>query len=130
MTATLRGVLAQRLVRRLCTACRRAEEAAPELVRRFSLDRWAASDGQVTIWHPVGCPHCRNTGYRGRQAITEFLVPDKTVERLIFSRADDTAIERAAVEAGMRTMFQEGLAAALAGDTTIEEVMRSIRTDA
>jgi general secretion pathway protein E len=57
------------------------------------------------------------------------LVPDETVERLIFSRADHGEVERAAVAAGMRTMFDEGLAAALAGTTTIEEVMRSIRSD-
>jgi general secretion pathway protein E len=129
MTAVLRGVLAQRLVRRLCIACRRAAPAPAEVVRRFALDRHAGTDGQVTIWHPVGCSQCRNTGYRGRQAIAELLVPDETVERLIFSRADHGEVERAAVAAGMRTMFDEGLAAALAGTTTIEEVMRSIRSD-
>ena len=77
MTAVLRGVLAQRLVRRLCPACRRPGPAAPDLVRRFALDRRppGAKDGVVTLWHPVGCPDCRHTGYRGRQAIAEFLVP-------------------------------------------------------
>lgn len=130
MTAVLRGVLAQRLVRRLCMACRRAVPAAPELVRRYALDRRAGTEGgKVTIWHPVGCAQCRNTGYRGRKAIAEFLVPDETVERLIFSRADHTEVERAAVAGGMRTMFDEGISAALAGETTIEEVMRSIRSD-
>ena len=132
MTAVLRGVLAQRLVRRLCPACRRPAPAAPELVRRFALDKRVepAPDGSITLWHPVGCPECRQTGYRGRQAIAEFLVPDEAVERLVFARADHMAVERAAVEAGMRTMFEAGLDAALAGDTTIEEVMRSIRADA
>ncbi len=128
MTAVLRGVLAQRLVRRLCHSCRREAPAAPELVRRFGLDRRVG--GPVTLWHPVGCPDCRNTGYRGRLAIAEFLVPDEAVERLVFARADQTEVERAAVAGGMRTMFDAGLDAALAGDTTIEDVMRSIRAEA
>jgi general secretion pathway protein E len=137
LTAVLRGVLAQRLVRRLCTACRRAHEAAPELVRRFSLDQrnnWgpggARGDGPITLWHAIGCPQCRNTGYRGRLAIAEFLAPDPDIERLVFARAEHAQIERAAIAAGMVTMFEAGLDAALAGTTTIEEVARSIRAEA
>jgi general secretion pathway protein E len=128
MTAVLRGVLAQRLVRRLCADCRRPAEPPPELVRRFRLDRRA--EDRPMLWHPMGCEHCRRTGYRGRLAICEFLVPDEAVERLIFSRADHTQVERAAVEAGMQTMFEAGVDAALAGTTTIEEVVRSIRVEA
>ena len=131
LTAVLRGILAQRLVRRLCEACKRPEAAPPEVVRRFGLDRRpAGAAGPVTLWHPVGCPHCRGTGFRGRQAIAEFLAPDAAVERLIFAHAEHTEIERAAVEAGMVTMFDAGVAAALAGTTTIEEVVRSIRAEA
>jgi general secretion pathway protein E len=129
LTAVLRGVLAQRLVRRLCLACRRQAEAAPELVARFDLAR-RAEGGPVRLWHAVGCPACRNTGYRGRLAIAEYLQPDAAVERLIFAHADHAEVERAAVAAGMVTMFQAGLDAALAGDTTIEEVVRSIRAEA
>jgi general secretion pathway protein E len=125
MTAVLRGILAQRLVRRLCPACRRSEAAAPALVQRFGLDRRAG--GTPHLWHAVGCPECRNTGYRGRQAIAELLVPNAEIEHLIFSRADEAQIERAAVAAGMVTMFDAGVAAALAGETTLEEVARSIR---
>lgn len=129
LTAVLRGVLAQRLVRRLCTACRRQVEAAPELVARFELARRAGT-GPVRLFQPVGCPACRNTGYHGRMAIAEYLQPDAAVERLIFAHADHVEIERSAVAVGMVTMFQAGLDAALAGDTTIEEVVRSIRAEA
>jgi general secretion pathway protein E len=125
----LRGVLAQRLVRRLCTECRREEAAQPELVTRFELERRTARR-PVTLFHAVGCAQCRNTGYRGRQAIAEFLVPDENVERLIFSRAEHGEIERAAIAAGMVPMFDAGLDAVLAGTTTIEEVVRSIRAEA
>ena len=133
MTAVLRGVVAQRLVRRLCLQCRRVEEAPPELVGRFGLARRlaaAGAEGPVRLGHPVGCPHCRGTGYRGRQAIAEFLEPSAEVERLIFRRADTAEIERAAVAAGMVTLFDAGLDAALAGTTSIEEVVRSIRAEA
>ncbi len=98
LTAVLRGILAQRLVRRLCLQCRREEKAPPELVARFGLDRRVT--GRPTLWHPVGCAHCRNTGYRGRLAIAEFLEPNGAIERLIFSRAEHTEIERAAVASG------------------------------
>ena len=129
MTAVLRGVLAQRLVRRLCPQCCEEADVPPELVDRFGLKR-RAGGGTVRLWHPVGCAQCRNTGYRGRQAIAEFLQPDAAIERLIFGRADHAEIERQAVAAGMVTMFDAGLDAALAGTTTIEEVVRSIRTEA
>ncbi len=127
IAATLRGVLAQRLVRRLCSACREPAPAAPELARRLDLERRAS--GKATLWHPVGCAECRNTGYRGRLAIAEFLDPSPVIEQLIFARADQAEIERAAVASGMLTMFDSGLEAALAGMTTIEEVMRTIRPD-
>ena len=94
-----------------------------------SIDRMAAS-GPIRLWHPAGCPACRGTGFRGRQAIAEFLTPDGEVERLIFSRADHNDIEKAAIANGMVPMFRAGLAAALAGTTTIEEVVRSIQADA
>jgi len=129
LTAVLRGVLAQRLVRRLCDACKRETDAPQELIERFQLQPRA--DGKkLKLWHPVGCAKCRSTGYRGRQAIAEFLQPDSAVEHLIFSKADHMEIERAAVAGGMVTMFQAGLEAALAGTTTIEEVVRSIRAEA
>ena len=128
LTAVLRGVLAQRLVRKLCVVCRRAEPAPAELVRRFELER-RVGHGSVMLYHPVGCPECRQTGYRGRAAIAEFLELGPAIERLVFERADHASIERAAVGAGMEVMFDAGLAAALAGETTIEEVVRSVRAD-
>jgi general secretion pathway protein E len=129
LTAVLRGVLAQRLVRRLCNACKHEVPAPPELIARFGLEERAAR-GPLRMWHAVGCAQCRSTGYRGRQAIAEFLQPNEEIDHLIFSKADHNEIEKAAVRAGMVTMFQAGLEAALAGTTTIEEVVRSIRAEA
>jgi general secretion pathway protein E len=129
ITAVLRGVLAQRLVRRLCPDCRVPVAAAPELVRRFDLER-RCDGGPISLWRPVGCPQCRETGYRGRLAVAEFLLPDERIERLIFSRAEQSEIERAAVEGGMVTMFEAGIGAALGGATTLEEVVRTLRGEA
>ena len=129
ITAVLRGVLAQRLVRRLCPHCRQAYAAPEEVIESFGLDQRTKA-WPIQLWRAVGCPQCRHTGYRGRQAIAEFLVPNEEIEHLIFARADHVAVERAAIAAGMVTMFNAGLDAALAGTTTIEEVVRSIRAEA
>ena len=129
MTATLKAVLAQRLVRRLCRKCREPEEAPAALRDRFGLDR-LAGNRPIILHHPRGCPECRGTGFRGRRAIAELLVPNRTTDKLILDGADDTAIERAAIEGGMRPIFDSGLLAVLEGDTTIEEVVRCIRSEA
>jgi general secretion pathway protein E len=130
LTATLKGVLAQRLVRRLCAACKAPIPVPPAMVERFGLDRLAGETGEIALHRAVGCPECRGTGYRGRRAIGELLLPSRAIDRLIFERAGDAEIERAAVADGMRTIFDSGLLAAVEGDTTIEEVVRCIRAEA
>jgi general secretion pathway protein E len=129
MTATLKAVLAQRLVRRLCPGCKTPDPAPSALIERFGLER-LAPDKEITLFHAQGCPACRGTGYRGRRAIAELLVPNRAIDRLIFEGADDAAIERVAVEQGMRPIFDSGLLAVIEGDTTIEEVVRCIRSEA
>jgi general secretion pathway protein E len=129
MTATLKAVLAQRLVRRLCAECKAVEPAPDALIERFDMTRLAPARA-IVLYHPVGCAACRGTGFRGRRAIAELLVPNREIDRLIFEGADDAAIERAAVAEGMRPIFDSGLLAVLEGDTTIEEVVRCIRSEA
>ncbi|HMD63339.1 MAG TPA: ATPase, T2SS/T4P/T4SS family [Stellaceae bacterium] len=129
MTATLKAVLAQRLVRRLCPACRTPDPAPSALIERLGLERLAPASA-ITLFHPKGCPACRGTGYHGRRAIAELLVPNHAIDRLIFEGADDAAIEHAAVEQGMRPIFDSGLLAVIEGDTSIEEVVRCIRSEA
>jgi general secretion pathway protein E len=129
MTATLRAVLAQRLVRRLCPLCKTPEPAPTALIERFGLERLTEGKA-IALYHPRGCPECRGTGFRGRRAIAELLVPNRAIDRLIYEGAADAAIEGAAVEQGMRPIFDSGLLAVLEGDTTIEEVVRCIRSEA
>jgi len=130
LSATLKGVLAQRLVRRLCPHCKAPEPAPTALVERFGLDRLAPAGAELMLYRPVGCPECRGTGYRGRRAIAELLLPSREIDRLIFERADQGAVERAAIAGGMQPIFEAGLLAALEGDTTIEEVVQCIRSEA
>jgi len=129
LAATLKGVLAQRLVRRLCDACKSADPAAPALIERFDLNRLAPTPNAISLYRPVGCPECRGTGYRGRRAIAELLLPNQEIDRLMFQGADQGAIERAAVSSGLRPIFEAGLLAVIAGDTTIEELVRCIRSE-
>lgn len=129
MTATLKAVLAQRLVRRLCPVCKTPDPAPSALIERLGLERLAPAEA-ITLFHPQGCPECRGTGFRGRRAIAELLVPNRSIDHLIFDGADDAAIERAAIEQGMSPIFDSGLFAVIEGETTIEEVVRCIRSEA
>ena len=129
LAATLKGVLAQRLVRRLCPVCKSVDPAADALIDRFDLRRFSSMQRQLVLYRPVGCAECRGTGYRGRRAIAELLSPNAEISRLMFAGSDQTAIERAAVTAGLQPIFEAGLFAVIEGDTTIEEVVRCIRSE-
>jgi general secretion pathway protein E len=109
--------------------CKTPDPAPAALIERFALERLAPTEA-ITLFHARGCPACRGTGYSGRRAIAELLVPNRGIDRLIFEGADDAAIERVAVEQGMRPIFDNGLLAFIEGDTTIEEVVRCIRSEA
>jgi general secretion pathway protein E len=130
LAATLKGVLAQRLVRRLCPVCKLPEKMPPALIERFRLERLAPNIAELPLYRPVGCAECRGTGYRGRRAIAELLLPSPTIDRLIFERGDHSIIEQAAMADGMRPIFDAGLLAVLEGDTTIQEVTRCITGEA
>ena len=123
LTSTVNGVLAQRLVRTLCRHCRRPNEALPELIEDLGLRSYVPS-GPVVLYQAVGCPECSGTGYRGRTAILEFLTISDPVRRLILKHADAGELQAIAISEGMRTMFQDGVEKALAGVTTLEDVLR------
>jgi general secretion pathway protein E len=115
IAAVLRGVVAQRLVRTLCRACREPCEAPAHL---------AALVGGAPLYRAVGCAHCNGTGYRGRTAIAELLTVDERLHPLIVGRADMPALAAAAHTAGMIGLRQDGIDKAIAGITTLEEVLR------
>jgi len=127
LTSTVNGILAQRLVRRLCPHCREPYQALPELAVRFARFERAAND--IKLYRASGCEHCNGTGYRGRLVISEVLLMTDPIRKLVLSHATASEIQRVAMEEGMVTMYQDGLRKALDGRTTVEEVMRVAEDD-
>jgi type IV pilus assembly protein PilB len=123
--AAVTGVLAQRLARKLCTnCCEMYTPTVDDLIRaRVSPDIAAASDG-MAFYRKKGCPRCAQTGYRGRIGIYQLLVMSEQLESLASSKAAREDLERAAIEEGMRTLWDDGLAKVAAGLTSLEELAR------
>ncbi len=128
LTSTVNGILAQRLVRTLCPACRQPYKALPEVVDQMGFGRLVPS-GDVTLHHPVGCSECAGTGYWGRICIIEMLVMTDHLRSLIMRHSTAGELRQAAISEGMETMYENGLRKSLAGITTIEEVLRVTRED-
>ncbi|WP_457670186.1 GspE/PulE family protein, partial [Thiolapillus sp.] len=124
ITSTINGILAQRLVRRLCPHCREAYEPLPELVHELGLDEFGADGEAVTLYHPVGCEECGGSGYYGRLSLTEVLVMNDEIRRLVMRHANAGEIQQAAIDDGMDTLRRDGLRKSVAGLTTLEEVAR------
>jgi len=124
ITSTINGILAQRLVRRLCPHCKEAYEPLPELVEELGLDRYTGQGEPVTLYRPVGCNECGGSGYFGRLSLTEVLVMNDELRRLVMRHANAGEIQQAAVDDGMDTLRQDGLRKSVSGLTTLEEVAR------
>jgi type II secretory ATPase GspE/PulE/Tfp pilus assembly ATPase PilB-like protein len=144
---SLLGILAQRLVRRLCPACVQyapmAEARLQELMRDYQtqlppdhplhdddalLAQWRsrfARNGQLMLGHAPGCKECGQTGYRGRVALHELLVTSPDIRRMVTVRAPAAEIQAQAIREGMRTLRQDGIEKVLAGLTTLAEVRSS-----
>jgi len=125
VNATLAGVVTQRLVRVLCPECKHAAEpvlhSIPPSAVEFILKR-----PDTTFYAPIGCEACQGTGYRGRTAIHEVLVPHDRVREAVAASADLASIRNAALAAGMRPMLINGLEKAARGITSVQEVCRVV----
>lgn len=119
------GVLAQRLVRKLCPRCK--EKFTPEELLLRSLN--VKINAGHTFYRAKGCPHCNHKGYKGRLAIYELLMVNEDIKRLTMERASSGKVKEAAIENGMRTLRQDGIAKVLQGLTTVEEVVRVTTVD-
>jgi type II secretion system protein E len=117
VASTLVGVMAQRLVRRVCDECKEAYPATPDM-------RELLGPEAKTIFKGAGCPACMNTGYKGRIAIFELLEIGDDIRDLIIDKSAARDIKEKAVSLGMRTLYQDGIRKVNEGITTLEEVLR------
>lgn len=131
LASSLRAVVAQRLVRLLCNACAQSVDPAQPMFARLQEERKHFSGEPQPAIGPrekVGCPACRFTGYSGRTTIWELLVMSDAVRDRLLSKRSEMALESKAKEAGMISMFQDGVDKVLGGETTLDEVLRATRT--
>jgi general secretion pathway protein E len=128
LTSTVIGILAQRLVRKLCEQCKEPYVALPELVEQMRLGKYSHGP-EVTLWHAKGCSHCANTGYIGRVCITEMMPMGDGLRSLVMKHANAGDLRAEAIREGMITMYDDGLRKAVKGVTTFEEVLRATRED-
>ena len=126
ISSSLLAILAQRLVRKLCPACRAPDRPTPEFLKEVGLEEAARG---VTFYKPVGCPKCLNTGFAGRSAIYELFVVNDEIRELINRNADSTEIKRKARAQGMLTLREDAAHKALQGLTSLSEIVRVTQED-
>ena len=122
ITAAVNGVLAQRLVRVLCKHCKRPSELGPKQLKQLGIT--AEEAAEANIFEPVGCDHCKHTGFAGRTAIHELFVLDPEIQRAILDGADANQLRDQARDLGMESLFEDGMRKVRAGVTSIDEVLR------
>lgn len=125
VSASLKGALAQRLVRKICPNCKTEYDPPPSLKKSVQ----AESGKSCKFYRGVGCKKCRNTGYLGRIAIHELFVPDDGLMELINNGVSTKELRSAALDSGMVPLYQDGVEKVKAGIISIEEVLRSAGTD-
>jgi len=119
-------VVAQRLARRLCDRCKEPYQHAPQDLVNLCVGWDPQTMALPTLYKPVGCTSCSNTGYRGRVALHEVMAVSEDIERLAVARASSAEIGRLAIEQGMSTLREDGWAKAQLGVTSIEEILRVV----
>ena len=121
VASSIRAVMAQRLVRRLCPQCKQPGELGETELRALRVEASQLTEARVMV--PVGCANCRNTGYRGRMGIFEMFIIDDEVRHMINNRQSTLLLRQRARELGMRTLREDGVRKVLGGLTSAEEVI-------
>ncbi len=122
ISSSVIGILAQRLVRKVCEKCKESYKPSGEDLKGFRVKT-------AKLFRGKGCKHCKNTGYRGRIGLFELLVVNEEIRKLIVSRASSDVIKKAAIGTGMKTLSDDGLDKALKGITTVDEVVKVTREE-
>ncbi len=128
VSSSVRAVVAQRLVRKLCNNCKQPHELTDSEIVSLGIDR--SQLGEALIMRPVGCEKCRHVGYKGRMGIFEIFVITDDVRHMINEKASTLQLRKRARELGMRTLREDGVRKVLAGTTTAEEVISTTMGDA
>ncbi|MGH7863649.1 MAG: type II secretion system ATPase GspE [Candidatus Binataceae bacterium] len=126
VSSSILATLAQRLVRKLCPECREAYSPSEAELARIGLKPYEVTS---RMYRPRGCKSCRNSGYKGRTAISELMMMDDDVRALVMQRADAAMLRRACVAKGMKLLRQDGTDRVLDGTTSIEELLRVTQED-
>ncbi len=127
VASSLEGVIAQRLVRRICTNCKtehKITEEEKDFIERFSGEKLP---DDTVLYKGTGCEQCFNTGYKGRIAIYEIMEVDEEMRSVISKNPESMAVKQKALEKGMKTLVKDGIQKALKGITTIEEVLHATK---
>ena len=124
VSSSVIGVVAQRLIRVLCTRCREAYVPPAEVIARYGLA--GAGEPAPTLYRAKGCEACNHIGYKGRIGLFEIMVMDDDVRTLVVKEVASDVIKRAGVAAGMRTLQQDGISKVLNGMTSLEEMLRVV----
>ena len=128
VSTTVEGIMAQRLVRRLCKHCKKEFQPIPkEMPNDFPFQK--TMDEGIKIFEPVGCRECRHTGYSGRIALYELLQSNDDIRFLAGARSPSNQIKKAARDAGMKTLRENGWRKVLSGVTSIDEIIRMAKED-
>ncbi|MBU0759117.1 MAG: Flp pilus assembly complex ATPase component TadA [Candidatus Omnitrophica bacterium] len=121
ISASLVGIVVQRLIRKLCPKCKEPYEPLDTLITKLGMDH---GEKKITFYKPKGCEQCMNTGYSGRIGICEILMVDQSIKELILKKARESEIKEQARKAGMRTLREAGLVKVTQGITSLEEILR------
>ena len=127
ITATIEGVLAQRLVRKLCVNCKTPYTPSPELIMELGLS--LEEGASLPFFYGKGCDKCNNTGYKGRMGVFELLIMNDTLREMVVSEVSLDEFRNACRKFGMRTLRESGLKAIHEGLTSIEDIVRETILD-
>jgi general secretion pathway protein E len=127
ISSSVMAILAQRLVRVLCTQCREPYQITPAEITELEIKTPVQG---ATVYRAKGCEVCFQTGYLGRSAIYELLLVDDEMRQLIMKNSDASMIKAQAMEKGMQTLRQDGAGKVLAGITSVDEVVRVTQKEA
>ncbi len=127
VASTVQAVLAQRLIRTICQACKKPYQPTEDELAAFDLKEKDVKN--ITFYHGTGCSECSHTGYKGRMAMFELLIVSDLLRELFFEKVSSSVIKDKACEAGMRTLRRDGIKKVFAGITTFAEVVRVTQSD-